>query len=107
MNTLELFSGTESFSKIMRKHNHNTLTIDNNSELKPDLCVSMLAWDGHTDSPIDFLWASPPCTSFSVASIGKHWTGGKKKYIPKDEGARLGLNLLDRTIELISLIKPT
>ena len=24
----------------------------------------------------DFVWASPPCTAFSVASIGHHWTGG-------------------------------
>jgi site-specific DNA-cytosine methylase len=29
----------------------------------------------------DFVWASPPCTAFSVASIGHHWIrGGGSSY---------------------------
>jgi hypothetical protein len=33
----------------------------------------------------DIIWASPPCTGFSVAAIGHHWSGGKGAYIPKTE----------------------
>ena len=32
----------------------------------------------------DVIWASPPCTYFSVASIGKHWN---KDHTPKSENA--------------------
>ena len=46
MNTIEFFSGTKSFSKVMEKHGHKTLTIDNNSELNPDICTDIL----HIDS---------------------------------------------------------
>ena len=32
----------------------------------------------------DIIWASPPCTYFSVASIGKHWN---KDNTPKTQEA--------------------
>jgi len=54
----------------------------------------------------DTIWASPPCTSFSVASIGHHWTGGKGAYIPKTESAILGQELVLRTLEIINELKP-
>lgn len=37
MKTLELFSGTKSFSKVMAKHGHTTFTVDNDPKLEPDL----------------------------------------------------------------------
>lgn len=45
------------------------------------------------------------CTAFSVASMGKHWTGGKKAYIPKTETAKLGMSLAQKTIEIIEHFK--
>ena len=42
MKILELFSGTESFSKVARKLGHETFTIDNNSHFNPDLCIDIL-----------------------------------------------------------------
>jgi len=106
MNTIELFSGTKSFSKVMKKYNHDVFTIDNNPDLNPDLCIDILQMP-KTIKKVDIFWASPPCTGFSVASISRHWTGGYRKYIPKSETAKLGLQLLDRTIEIISINKPT
>lgn len=72
MKTIELFSGTKSFSKVATKLGYKTFTIDNNPELNPDLCISILELE-KLDNDIDYLWASPPCQSFSVASIGKNW----------------------------------
>lgn len=105
MRTIELFSGTKSFSKVAHKLGHSTFTIDNNSDLEPNLCMDFLKV-----LPIHFMgmeydicWASPPCTAFSVASIGKHWAIGN---IPKSVTAEFGLKLLDRTIEWILVVKP-
>jgi len=50
----------------------------------------------------DFVWASPPCTAFSVASIGHHWTGGFQAYLPKTEQARVNQDLVWKTRTLIS-----
>jgi hypothetical protein len=55
----------------------------------------------------DFIWASPPCTAFSVASIGHHWTGGKGAYVPKTKEAAYNQLLVAKTIELIKELNPT
>ena len=44
---------------------------------------------------------SPPCTGFSVAALGHHWTGGKNAYIPKTETAKLGIVLAKKCLEII------
>ena len=54
----------------------------------------------------DIIWASPPCTGFSVASLGHHWTGGKCAYIPKTGTAKLGIKLVLKTIEIIEHFNP-
>lgn len=50
----------------------------------------------------DIIWASPPCTGFSVASIGHHWGGGHRAYQPKTETAVLGIRLVQKTREIIA-----
>lgn len=103
MNTIELFSGTKSFSKVAKALGHSTLTIDNDMYLDPDCVKDILDINTldyrKTYERYDVLWASPPCTAFSVASIGKNWNQDKT---PKSENALLGLKLLEKTIELIS-----
>lgn len=54
----------------------------------------------------DFVWASPPCTAFSVASIGHHWTGGAGAYIPKTEAAVYNQGLVRKTLQLIQALQP-
>jgi len=54
----------------------------------------------------DFVWASPPCTAFSVASIGHHWTGGFQAYLPKTEQARVNQDLVWKTRTLILGLDP-
>lgn len=100
MKILELFSGTESFSKVAREKGHQTFTIDNNPKFHPDLCIDIMKLKLE-DIPFtpDVIWASPPCTTFSVASIGHYW----KK--PKDATID-GILFVCKTIALIYLLKP-
>lgn len=108
MKTVELFSGTKSFSKVMKKHGHSTLTIDNQPELEPDQCRDILTMNPkeHCLKHADILWASPPCTAFSVASIGVHWGGGHRAYKPKTDTARLGIKLAKQTLAIIEAARP-
>lgn len=107
MKTLELFSGTKSFSKVAKSLGHKIFTIDNNPSLAPDLIkdIEDLRVDDLPYRP-DIVWASPPCTAFSVASIGTHWTGGKGAYVPKTDFAKLSIELVISTLELIDELKP-
>jgi hypothetical protein len=49
----------------------------------------------------DLIWASPPCTGFSVASIGTHWGGGRRAYKPKTDTAKRGIALVQKTLAII------
>ena len=51
----------------------------------------------------DVVLASPPCTSFTVMQIGRNWT---RDHHPKNDKARLGLQLLDRTLWVIKEANP-
>lgn len=107
MNVLELFAGSRSIGKQAEKLGMNVFSSDLIEFDGINYAVSVLDFDV-TKVPFqpDIIWASPPCTSFSVASIGHHWTGGKGAYIPKSDGARLGLKLVEKTIEIINHFQP-
>jgi hypothetical protein len=51
----------------------------------------------------DFIWASPPCTAFSVASIGHHWNLDRT---PKTEAAVTSQRLVAHTRRLIENLNP-
>ena len=108
MKLLELFAGSRSIGKQADKLGIEVFSSDINNFDNIDYVVNILEFDV-TKVPFqpDIIWASPPCTSFSVASIGHHWTGGKGAYIPKTDGARLGLELVKKTIEIINHFQPT
>ena len=68
MNILELFSGTESFSKVAEARGHKVFTIDNDSKFNPDLCKDILKLElKNIPFKPDVIWASPPCTEYSRA----------------------------------------
>ena len=102
MKTIELFSGTKSFSKVMKAHGIETFTIDFNESLEPDLCCDIREVWQLPYCP-DILWASPPCQWFSVAVIGRNWN---RDYTPKTPSAELAIELVKKTLDLIRETKP-
>lgn len=99
MKTQDNFCGTQSMKKVAIKLGHSCQSLDNDSQHNPDIKGSILYID---PGVCDYAHFSPPCTGFSVASIGKHWTGGYRAYEPKSQTAVLGLIILNRVAELIA-----
>tara|TARA_R100001509_G_scaffold146190_1_gene103085 strand:- start:452 stop:1084 length:633 start_codon:yes stop_codon:yes gene_type:complete len=104
MNVLELFAGSRSIGKEAEKLGYKVFSSDLNSFEKIDYAVNILEFDiKKIPFKPDMIWASPPCTYFSVASIGKHWN---KDHTPKSENALIGLKIVEKTIQIINEINP-
>lgn len=103
---LELFAGSRSIGKEAEKLGYEVFSSDIEQFGGIDYVVDILKFD-----PImvpfvpDIIWASPPCTGFSVASIGTHWRGGYRAYEPATDTARLGIELVRKTQEIIEHFK--
>lgn len=111
MRVVELFSGTGTLSRVARGRGHKTFTVDlfEEADLQADI-LSLTADDIRAaigNEPIDMLWASPICTGFSVAAIGRNWTKhADGTFTPKTDSARLSQALLEKTIALIEELQP-
>lgn len=106
MKILELFSGTSSFGNVAKERGHDVFTVDFDEIFKPDLCKNILEVTSQEildkfGQP-DFIWASPPCTTFSVASLRHYWVNGK----PKNEKTLLGIQIVKKTLQLIKELNP-
>ena len=104
MKVLELFAGSRSFSKVAEEMGMETFTSDFKPFDKIDYVVDILDFDiNKVPFKPDVIWASPPCTYFSVASIGHHWN---KDHTPKTEQAKLGVKIVQKTLDIINFLKP-
>ena len=104
MNIVELFAGSRSFSKVAERLGHQTFTSDIEAFDNIDYVTDIFDFDtSKVPFQIDVLWASPPCTFFSVGSIGHHW---HKDHTPKTENAKVGMEIVKRTMEIIAELNP-
>ena len=104
MNTLELFAGSRSFSKVAERMGHRTFTTDIENYKNIDYVCDVCDFDvDKIPFRPDLIWASPPCTTFSVAAMWRHWN---KDRTPKTENAKHGVAMVKKTLELIDILKP-
>lgn len=100
---LELFCGTKSVGKEFEKRGVTVVSSDFDPQFDATITADILTLDPHDFAHIgfDFIWASPPCNAFTVMLIGKNWT---KDHQPKTDSARLGMKILDKTVEFIEVM---
>mgnify|MGYP003661295117 CR=1 FL=1 len=100
MKLLELFAGSRSIGKEAERQGFEVFSVDINNFKDIDLVIDILDLKKEMIpfSP-DVIWASPPCTYFSVASIGHHWN---KDDTPKTKEALLGLDILHKTLDIFN-----
>ena len=97
---LELFKGTGSVGKVAKKLGFDVISVDIEDKYEPDILVDILQLD-YTKLPIpDFIWASPPCNTYSsLAYPLKERDINTAK--PLSERAKIGTKILYRTLEII------
>ena len=77
MKVLELFCGTKSISNAFKERGHEVFTVDWEKSFEPSLCVDIGTLTAEQVIELcggipDVIWASPDCTSYSVAAISYH-----------------------------------
>lgn len=108
MKVLELFAGSRSIGKMADRMKWECFSSDINAFDGIDYVVDILDFDvGRVPFKPDIIWASPPCTSFSVASIGRHWYMDERgNPQARTESAEFGKQLVMKTIEVINHFDP-
>lgn len=102
--TLELFAGTCSFSKAAQTRGMQTFTSDFDASFNTDYTVDIMQFDiNKLPYKPNVIWASPPCETYSVASIGRHWN---KDRTPKTPQAVEGERRILKTLAIIDELKP-
>ena len=97
-NVLELFAGSRSVGKIADKMGFNVCSVD----IKPFENIDIVCDIENlelSDLPFipDIIWASPPCTTYSIAAISHHRNGT----VAKSEFAKKSDRLVINTLKLI------
>lgn len=136
LKVLDLCSGLGGFSQAFLDRGHDVLRIDNNPVFKNgkkhkykkyNIDNKIISEDGFwIIEPVpntiildlmqvdmmklfgeyDVILASPPCQTFSVASISTHWTGGSRAYQPKTEQCKKMIELVKKCKEIIHHLEP-
>jgi len=112
LKVLELFAGTRSISKEFDADGHETYTIEidkrhGNITLYEDILNITSEQILKTFGKPDIIWASPPCTSYSIAAISHHRAKeANGNLAPKSEFAKLSDQLLLQTFKLIKELNP-
>lgn len=113
MKVLELFAGTRSIGKAFEARGHEVFSVEWNRDFKNiDLYADIggltaeeiLGWFGQPD----VIWASPDCTTFSIAAISHHRRKDPKtgNLDPVSEYARFCDSVDQNVLRLIRDLRP-
>lgn len=87
----------------------NVISLDFEEKYEPDILTDILEWDykkwANENAPhIDFIWASPPCNTYSplVYPLKER---NPKTATPYSARAKVGTQILYRTLEIIQYFK--
>jgi hypothetical protein len=106
---LDLFSGSGGASSAMiNDKNWEITTVDICPEFNPTICkdILKLKLKELPYSQFDLVWASPPCTTFSMASFSHYWEKQGNVFLPKKQESITHLNLVYKTLWIINNLKP-
>jgi hypothetical protein len=111
MIVFDFFSGTGSSTQAFKDAGHTVISFELDDSFEATENVNVLSLNAaeliHKYGQPDFIWASPPCTAFSVASMGHHWQSGGANPVPKTHSALLSQELVEYTLKLIKALNPT
>ena len=94
MRVLDLVSGTGSVANVFRSYGHTVTTLDR--DMEADIQTDIMKWR-YKELPrdsFDVIWASPPCTEYSLAK-----TTGVRRIEEANE-------IVKRTLKIISYFNP-
>ena len=112
MKVLELFCGTKSISNAFKERGHEVYTVDWDKSFKPDLAVDVGKLTAARIIKLcggvpDVIWASPDCTTYSVAAISYHRRqDNQKNLVPITEYAMFCDKVNKHLLDLINELKP-
>lgn len=103
---LDLFAGLggERRRAAIEARGHEYVTLDLDPAFGCNISADILTVTPDELRGFDFIWASPPCESFSVASIGTHWD--RDTGMPKTEQAQLHMRIVQHTRMLCDFAEP-
>ena len=98
MRLLELFCGTQSVGKAFKKQGWDVVSLDLNPKAGATITADILTWDYTVfeKGSFDFVWASPPCTFYSIARTTAR----------SPRNLELADSIVARTLEIIRFLEP-
>lgn len=103
MKVLELFAGSRSIGKIAEELGYEVFSVDINPFVGIDLAIDILQFEPDMiPFKPDIIWASPPCTTYSVSAISKHRPlSGELSPMAKHSDL-----IVKKTIDIIRILDP-